>query len=80
MLTVKLSFFTRGGGSKAWRGDIKWWRPEELKLYYDGQVFMSVKMTKTTADILFYDVFGNVLHKWSKSKSSIQSHRNFTHM
>ncbi|XP_040374762.1 purple acid phosphatase 4 [Rosa chinensis] len=64
----KIEFFTSGGGSKAWRGDIKWWDPRELKLYYDGQGFMSVQMTKTRADIQFYDVSGNVLHKWRKSK------------
>ncbi|XP_041013969.1 purple acid phosphatase 3-like isoform X2 [Juglans microcarpa x Juglans regia] len=61
-------FLTSGGGSKAWRGDIKKWNPEELKLYYDGQGFMSLQMTPTNADIVFYDVFGNVLHKWSISK------------
>ncbi|KAK9935372.1 hypothetical protein M0R45_022475 [Rubus argutus] len=74
----KIEFFTSGGGSKAWRGDIKWWDPKELKLYYDGQGFMSVKITKSTADIKFYDVFGNVLHRWSKSKELIDSvtHKN----
>ncbi|CAB4295874.1 unnamed protein product [Prunus armeniaca] len=64
----EINFFTSGGGSKAWRGDVKWWSPEELKLYYDGQGFMSIQMTKASADIAFYDVFGNVLHKWSLSK------------
>lgn len=74
-----IEFFTSGGGSKAWKGDIKWWSPEELKLYYDGQGFMLVKMTETTADIQFYDVFGNVLHKWSKLKElDSVTHRNFT--
>ncbi|KAM5566968.1 hypothetical protein ABKV19_015208 [Rosa sericea] len=64
----EIEFFTSGGGSKAWRGDIKPWDPRELKLYYDGQGFLSAKITKTTADIQFYDVSGNVLHNWSKSK------------
>ncbi|KAE8076415.1 hypothetical protein FH972_015070 [Carpinus fangiana] len=64
----QIQFLTSGGGSKAWRGDIEKWNPEELKLYYDGQGFMTVQMTQTTADIVFYDVFGNVLHKWSMSK------------
>ncbi|KAL5553330.1 hypothetical protein UlMin_040731 [Ulmus minor] len=64
----QIQFLTSGGGSKAWRGDVKQWDPEELKLYYDGQGFMSVEMTKKEAKLVFYDVFGNVLHKWSRSK------------
>ncbi|GAB4855462.1 Purple acid phosphatase 8 [Ancistrocladus abbreviatus] len=64
-----LQFLTSGGGSKAWRGDVKSWNPEELKLYYDGQGFMSLQITKTELVAIFYDVFGNVLHTWSASKS-----------
>ncbi|KAL6186961.1 hypothetical protein ACLB2K_043078 [Fragaria x ananassa] len=72
----KIEFFTSGGGSKAWRGDIKPWDPKELKLYYDGgQGFLSAKINKTTADIQFYDVSGNVLHNWSKSKEDPVMHR-----
>ncbi|OMO60826.1 hypothetical protein CCACVL1_23856 [Corchorus capsularis] len=63
-----IQFLTSGGGSKAWRGDINWWNPQEMKFYYDGQGFMSVQMTQTELDVIFYDVFGNVLHKWSTSK------------
>ncbi|KAK8699663.1 hypothetical protein V6N13_115746 [Hibiscus sabdariffa] len=64
-----IQFMTSGGGSKAWRGDVGAWNnPQEMKLYYDGQGFMSVEMTQTEVDIKFYDVFGNVLHKWSTSK------------
>ncbi|XWS34364.1 hypothetical protein CRYUN_Cryun21dG0032900 [Craigia yunnanensis] len=63
-----IQFLTSGGGSKAWRGDVKWWNPQEMKFYHDGQGFMSVQMTQTEVDIKFYDVFGNVLHKWSTSK------------
>ncbi|XP_045827160.1 purple acid phosphatase 7-like isoform X2 [Trifolium pratense] len=63
-----IQFFTSGGGSKAWRGDIQPWNAEELKLYYDGQGFMSVQISETNADIVFYDVFGKVLHTWSISK------------
>lgn len=63
-----IHFLTSGGGSMAWRGDIKWWNPEELKLYHDGQGFMYVEMTKKVANFSYYDVFGNVLHKWSLSK------------
>ncbi|XP_015868024.3 purple acid phosphatase 3-like [Ziziphus jujuba] len=64
----QIQFLTSGGGSKAWRGDIKWWKPEELKLYYDGQGFMSVQLNEVEANIVFYDVFGHVLHKWKLSK------------
>lgn len=63
-----IQFLTSGGGSKAWRGDVGWPNPEELKFYYDGQGFMSVWMTETRVDIAFYDIFGNVLHKWAASK------------
>ncbi|XP_022776545.1 purple acid phosphatase 4-like isoform X2 [Durio zibethinus] len=63
-----IQFLTSGGGSKSWRGDIKWWNPQEMKFYYDGQGFMSVEMTQTEVDVNFYDVSGNVLHKWSTSK------------
>ncbi|KAM4119852.1 hypothetical protein ACJW30_03G090900 [Castanea mollissima] len=64
----QIQFLTSGGGSKAWRGDIREWNPEELKLYYDGQGLMSMQITQTHGDIVFYDVFGNVLHKWGISK------------
>ncbi|KAL9248053.1 hypothetical protein vseg_021416 [Gypsophila vaccaria] len=63
-----LQFLTSGGGSKAWKGDVAWWTPEELKLYYDGQGFMSIQLSSVQLDIVFYDIFGNVLHKWSKTK------------
>ncbi|KAJ8751575.1 hypothetical protein K2173_016820 [Erythroxylum novogranatense] len=63
-----LQFLTSGGGSKAWRGDVSWWNPDEMKLYYDGQGFMSLYLTGTKVDIVFYNVFGEVLHKWSRSK------------
>ncbi|GMI87480.1 purple acid phosphatase 3 [Hibiscus trionum] len=63
-----IQFMTSGGGSKAWRGDVGTWNnPQEMKLYHDGQGFMSVEMTQTQVDIKFYDVFGSVLHKWSTS-------------
>lgn len=69
----KIQFLTSGAGSKAWSGDIRKWNPEQLKLYYDGQGFMSVQMTYTTALFQFYDIFGNVLHKWSTKKESHSS-------
>ncbi|XP_061985835.1 purple acid phosphatase 4-like [Populus nigra] len=63
-----LQFLTSGGGSKAWRGDVAWWDPKEMKFYYDGQGFMSVQITQTEVDVMFYDVSGEVLHKWSRTK------------
>ncbi|WOG83611.1 hypothetical protein DCAR_0102788 [Daucus carota subsp. sativus] len=62
-----LQFFTSGGGSKAWKGDISWWDPVENKFYYDGQGFMSMQISPSEVDVVFYDVYGNVLHKWSTS-------------
>lgn len=69
----KLQFLTSGGGSKAWRGDVKPWNQEQLKLFYDGQGFMSLQITKTQIDVTYYDVFGDVLHKWSASRPSFSS-------
>ncbi|KAI4379064.1 hypothetical protein MLD38_005405 [Melastoma candidum] len=63
-----IQFLTSGGGSKAWRGVVNWPNPDELKLYYDGQGFMSVKIDATQADFVFYDVSGSVLHSWSRTK------------
>ncbi|KAK9735356.1 hypothetical protein RND81_04G200900 [Saponaria officinalis] len=67
----ELQFMTSGGGSKAWRGDVKDWNPNELKFYYDGQGFMSMQLTKTKLNVKFYDLFGNVLHNWTKVKPSL---------
>ncbi|KAJ1399923.1 Metallo-dependent phosphatase-like [Sesbania bispinosa] len=67
-LNSAIQFLTSGGGSKAWRGVVSWRKPEEMKFYYDGQGFMSVQLTQTEVEIAFYDVFGNVLHKWNMSK------------
>ncbi|KAK2986649.1 hypothetical protein RJ640_010105, partial [Escallonia rubra] len=64
-----LQFLTSGGGSKAWRGDISWWNPNTMKFYYDGQGFMAMQITMAQVDIIFYDIFGSALHKWSTSKS-----------
>ncbi|PNX86567.1 purple acid phosphatase [Trifolium pratense] len=67
-LNSEIQFLTSGGGSKSWGGDVSWWKPEEMKFYYDGQGFMSVHVIETELNIAFYDVFGNVLHKWNTSK------------
>ncbi|KAK4410723.1 Purple acid phosphatase 17 [Sesamum angolense] len=63
-----IQFLTSGAGSKAWRGDVKDLNRKRLKFFYDGQGFMSVQMTRSDVDIIFYDVFGKVLHKWTRSK------------
>ncbi|KAL2343545.1 hypothetical protein Fmac_004830 [Flemingia macrophylla] len=63
-----IHFLTSGGGSKAWKSDVKPWNREELKLYYDGQGFMSMQITKNDINIIFYDVYGKILHTWTISK------------
>uniref|UniRef100_A0A5B6ZCV7 Purple acid phosphatase n=1 Tax=Davidia involucrata TaxID=16924 RepID=A0A5B6ZCV7_DAVIN len=63
-----LQFLTSGGGSKAWKGDVNWWNPKEMQFYYDGQGFMTMQITQTEVEIKFYDIVGNVLHKWSATK------------
>ncbi|KAL7114435.1 hypothetical protein ACP275_04G121200 [Erythranthe tilingii] len=64
-----IQFLTSGAGSKAWRGDIKNMNGEALiKFFYDGQGFMSVHLTHSDVELVFYDVFGRVLHKWTRSK------------
>lgn len=62
-----LQYFTSGGGSKAWKGDISWWDSIENKLYYDGQGFMSMQISPSEVDVVFYDVYGKLVHKWSTS-------------
>ncbi|CAL0329795.1 unnamed protein product [Lupinus luteus] len=64
-----IHYLTSGGGSKAWRGEIKKLDPQELKLYYDGQGFLSVQITKTKVDLVFYDALGRVLHTSSITKN-----------
>ncbi|GLT73859.1 hypothetical protein SLA2020_456900 [Shorea laevis] len=68
-----IHFLTSGGGSKAWRGDVSWWNPEEMKLYYDGQGFMSMQITQEHTCFIYYDVFGNVLHKWNITKDLVSA-------
>ncbi|KAM7255295.1 hypothetical protein ACFE04_020536 [Oxalis oulophora] len=68
-----LQFLTSGAGSKAWRGDVQWWNPKEMKYYYDGQGFMSVQLTLNQVEITFYNVFGNVVHTWTTYKQFYSS-------
>ncbi|CAM8977062.1 unnamed protein product [Rhodiola kirilowii] len=68
-----IQFFTSGAGSKAWRGDIKGLNRPGVRFFYDGQGFMSVKLTQAHSEIMSYDVFGNILHQWSASKELLHS-------
>ncbi|XP_048445456.1 purple acid phosphatase 8 [Pyrus x bretschneideri] len=63
----QMQFLTSGGGSKAWKGDIKAKR-NGFKFYYDGQGFLSAQLTETDAEFAFYDMFGTVLHRLNLSK------------
>ncbi|KAF2549855.1 hypothetical protein F2Q68_00036117 [Brassica cretica] len=66
----EIQFLTSGGGSKAWRGVILPWDPKELKLYYDGQGFMSLHITHSQTKFIYYDISSNVLHQSTLSKKS----------
>ncbi|PWA64444.1 purple acid phosphatase 17 [Artemisia annua] len=63
----ELQFITSGAGSKAWRGDINPWNLHEMKFYYDGQGFLAAEITENEVYLAFYDIYGNILHKWSTS-------------
>ncbi|KAL5760781.1 hypothetical protein ACOSP7_019269 [Xanthoceras sorbifolium] len=63
-----IQYLTSGAGSKAWRGYFKPNYRHNLRFFYDGQGFMSVRLTQTDAQIMFYNVFGEVLHKWKVTK------------
>uniref|UniRef100_A0A0E0CXP7 Purple acid phosphatase n=1 Tax=Oryza meridionalis TaxID=40149 RepID=A0A0E0CXP7_9ORYZ len=43
---------------------------DKLQFFYDGQGFMSLQINQDQADFIFYDVSGNILYKWSKSKAN----------
>ncbi|XP_068658522.1 purple acid phosphatase 17-like [Aristolochia californica] len=62
-----IQFLTSGAGSKAWRGDVKN-SHAGVKFFYDGQGFMSLQLTPTEAEIVFYDAFGKILYRWRKIK------------
>uniref|UniRef100_A0A0D9VRP7 Purple acid phosphatase n=1 Tax=Leersia perrieri TaxID=77586 RepID=A0A0D9VRP7_9ORYZ len=62
-----IQYFTSGGGSKAWRGVLQP-NDDKLQFFYDGQGFMSLQINQEQADFVFYDVSGNILYQWSKSK------------
>ncbi|OAY80164.1 Purple acid phosphatase 3 [Ananas comosus] len=62
-----IQYFTDGGGSKAWRGAF---RPNSdmLQFFYDGQGFMSLRLSPLEANFVFYDAFGRVLYEWGLAK------------
>nr|CAB3489998.1 unnamed protein product [Digitaria exilis] len=64
-----LQFLTSGGGSKAWAGKYKA-TPDKVEFLYDGQGFMSMRLSKTEAHLAFFDVAGNVLHCWGLAKTA----------
>ncbi|EPS60125.1 hypothetical protein M569_14680, partial [Genlisea aurea] len=63
-----LQFVTSGAGSKAWRGDVKNLNDQGLRFFYDGQGFVSVRLSDSDIELVFYDVDGRVLHQWVRSK------------
>ncbi|KAL6842901.1 hypothetical protein ACP4OV_027214 [Aristida adscensionis] len=62
-----LQYLTSGGGSKAWRGIFKP-NSDKLEFFYDGQGFMSLRLTKAEARLAFYDVAGTELYSWGLAK------------
>ncbi|URE39760.1 Purple acid phosphatase [Musa troglodytarum] len=63
-----IQYLTSGGGSKAWRG-VFTPNSDKLRFFHDGQGFMSLQLTVAAANIVFYDVFGQELYRWSVTKS-----------
>ncbi|KAK6148001.1 hypothetical protein DH2020_018913 [Rehmannia glutinosa] len=54
-------------------GDVNTTNDQGLKFFYDGQGFMSVQLTLSEVETVFYDVFGRVLHRWTMSKQHLLS-------
>ncbi|XP_059649806.1 purple acid phosphatase 17-like [Cornus florida] len=73
-LDSPIQFITSGAGSKAWRGDVKDHHNRcAINFFHDGQGFMSVQMTQTNAEMVFYDVFGKVIYRWNVAKQLVSS-------
>lgn len=68
-LTSSIQFFTSGGGSKSWRGMKKNADMNGLEMFYDGQGFMSIKITHTNLHAIFYNIEGNAIHELEMSKN-----------
>lgn len=67
-----LQFLTSGGGSKAWRG-VYTPNGDKLRFFYDGQGFMSLQVSRAHVEMVFFDVQGNVLYRWSTCKELVPS-------
>ncbi|CAA6659372.1 unnamed protein product [Spirodela intermedia] len=63
----QLQFLTSGGGSKAWRGVFAP-NTDEVRFFYDGQGFMSMQVTPSHLEVVFYDVHGRAIYTWGTSK------------
>ncbi|XP_057809088.1 purple acid phosphatase 3-like [Salvia miltiorrhiza] len=64
-----IEFLTSGGGSRAWSNTTHYDRyKNNLKFYYDGQGFVSVQLTRTEANVAFYDASGKTLHSFNLKK------------
>ncbi|XP_051147643.1 purple acid phosphatase 17-like [Andrographis paniculata] len=68
-----IQFLTSGGGSKAWRGEMDKSNVGVVKFFYDGQGFMSVTLDSSDVEVVFYDVSGRALHRWTMSKFLLSS-------
>ncbi|KAL5204872.1 hypothetical protein ABZP36_009743 [Zizania latifolia] len=64
-----IQYLTSGGGSKAWRG-VKTPNADRMEFFYDGQGFMSLRLTAAEARLAFHDVAGEVLHTWALAKNA----------
>lgn len=67
--TSSMHFLTSGGGSKAWGGVSSNANKDGLKFFYPGQGFMSMQMTPTFVNSVFYDIDGKSLYSLNLSKS-----------
>ncbi|KAL3692916.1 hypothetical protein R1sor_006567 [Riccia sorocarpa] len=65
-----IHFVTTGGGSRSWNGkfakDVQ--ARSEAKLYYDGDGFISLSASPSSVLINFFDITGQVLHKFKLEK------------
>uniref|UniRef100_A0A0D6R693 Purple acid phosphatase n=1 Tax=Araucaria cunninghamii TaxID=56994 RepID=A0A0D6R693_ARACU len=66
--TSSLRFLTSGGGSKAW-GRTNFSNTEGLEFFYPGQGFMTMQITPTYINGVFYDINENSLHSFNSTKS-----------
>lgn len=53
MCYLQWNTLTSGGGSKAWKEEVNEWDSQEMKFYYDGQVFMLVYLSESELLVVF---------------------------